>query len=224
MSRSQVFQHFEREVSEHQLTIIKDDGEYRHIRLSTPNNSCYYFDLVSWPGYLCMTGDMGTWTFSRIRDMFSFFRGEHGSINPAYWSERLEAGTGCPRGAIARTWDEQLFCRTLDERLEAWKESNKPEDYEDEDAYSVKLESVMDTITDLKNASGYEYEANAAYANAVDEEGILCDLWEDDFKSWSHHFLWACYAIVWGIQKYDTQKLAHRAADTFLACRVGDLK
>lgn len=56
----------------HRLEIIRDDGLYRHLRMQQPGNSCYYYDVITWPGYLTVTGDMGTWTFSRIADMFDF--------------------------------------------------------------------------------------------------------------------------------------------------------
>ncbi|MFY3739344.1 hypothetical protein ACOS9E_25265, partial [Escherichia coli] len=44
----------------HRLEIIRDDGFYRHLRMKQPGTSCYYFDIITWPGYLTVTGDMGT--------------------------------------------------------------------------------------------------------------------------------------------------------------------
>ena len=78
----------------HRLEIIRDDGLYRHLRMKQPGTSCYYFDIITWPGYLTVTGDMGTWTFSRIADMFDFFGPWQDGINTGYWSEKLEAGAG----------------------------------------------------------------------------------------------------------------------------------
>ena len=62
----------------HRLEIIRDDGLYRHLRMQQPGTSCYYYDVITWPGYLTVTGDMGTWTFSRIADMFNFL--VHGKV------------------------------------------------------------------------------------------------------------------------------------------------
>lgn len=70
----------------HRLEIIRDDGLYRHLRMQQPENSCYYYDVITWPGYLTVTGDMGTWTFSRIADMFDFFGAWEGGINTHYWA------------------------------------------------------------------------------------------------------------------------------------------
>lgn len=231
MSNEKVYSDFIRDVRQHNLIVIKDEGTYRHLRFKRPSTSSYYFDLVSWPGYLCMTGDMGTWTFSRIEDMFNFFRDKDGGINPHYWSEKLEAGTGCPRDKIAYEWDEDKFRKELDERLTNWIEENQPDDdgedseYDDDDhedsEYSEKLENVRDLVRQLKGSSYSEHEAYAACENSEDPEEILTDLWECNFKGYTHHYLWACYAIVWGIQQYDRKKLTDKAVSTFLACRVG---
>lgn len=220
--QEEVLKHFEREVNLHKLHIFKDEPGFRHLRFKTAGTSCYYFDLVTWPGYLCMTGDMGTWTFCRTEDMFEFFRSKDGHINPGYWSEKLEAGSGCPRDTLAREWDEAKFCKVLDERYQSWFEDNKPDSgasHAAANAFAERLSVVQATIDAMKQAGSYEFEACAAYGNTRDPEDILCDIWEHDFKKWSHHFIWACYAIAWGIQKYDTHKLTQGAMSTFLACQ-----
>jgi hypothetical protein len=106
---------FIKDVSQHKMQILRDDGLYRHIRFKRENTSCYYFDLITWPGALCYTGDMGTFVFSRIPDMFEFFRtdGEKGAdlrINPGYWSEKLLAVDGGRHSASPMEFDPHKFC------------------------------------------------------------------------------------------------------------------
>ncbi|WP_435336104.1 hypothetical protein [Klebsiella pneumoniae] len=102
----------------HRLEIIRDDGLYRHLRMQQPGTSCYYYDVITWPGYLTVTGDMGTWTFSRIADMFDFFGAWEGGINTHYWAEKLEAGAGCSaREMLAKEYDHDAFCKSLKESL-----------------------------------------------------------------------------------------------------------
>jgi hypothetical protein len=48
----------------HRLEIVRDDGLYRHLRMKQPGKSCYYFDIVTWPGYLTVTG---AWEPGRFR-------------------------------------------------------------------------------------------------------------------------------------------------------------
>jgi hypothetical protein len=79
---------FIKDTAEHEMTILHNDGLYRHLRFKKPGTRFYWFDLITWPGYLTIAGDMGTFTFERTEDMLTFFRGA-GDINPQYWSEKI---------------------------------------------------------------------------------------------------------------------------------------
>ena len=92
---------FLKDVSDHQMAVILDDETNRHIRFRKPGTICYGFDLITWPGHLCIAGDCGTYVFSHIKDMFGFFRAgdwwgkkerkETLFINPVYWGEKLRS-------------------------------------------------------------------------------------------------------------------------------------
>src|SRR3954466_1726422 len=74
----------------HEVTVLHDDGLYRHLRFRSPDHSAYWFDLITVPGCLIFRGDGDSFVFSRTEDMFGFFRSSReGSINPTYWSEKL---------------------------------------------------------------------------------------------------------------------------------------
>ena len=97
-----------------------DNGVHRHIRFKKPGTMCMYFDLITYPGGLLYTGDMGTYVFVRLQDMFEFFRtsNQDGWVkemgltlytNHSYWSEKLVA-TDCsgrrearPRNSVKRS-------------------------------------------------------------------------------------------------------------------------
>lgn len=59
----------------HEMHVLHDDGLYRHIRFKRPGTLMYHFDLITWPGVLAVNGDMGSYMFSRVTDMFTFFTG-----------------------------------------------------------------------------------------------------------------------------------------------------
>lgn len=67
---------FLNDVKNHELTIHKDDGVYRHITLRNSETNAFYFNVTTFPNYLVITGDMGSLTFSRVEDMFMFFRND----------------------------------------------------------------------------------------------------------------------------------------------------
>ena len=101
---------FPKDVAEHEITVLRDDGLYRHVRfLRTAVNpetgkreksSFYWFDLITWPGCLAVNGDCGSFLFSRTDDMFEFFRG--GQINPQYWAEKVRGETRTERYSAER--------------------------------------------------------------------------------------------------------------------------
>lgn len=61
-------QSFLRDVAKHEMTVIHDAGEIRHLRFGRPGDSNMHFNITTVPGYLMFTGDMGAWTFSRLPD------------------------------------------------------------------------------------------------------------------------------------------------------------
>src|SRR5688572_3976922 len=80
---------FKADTTNHEMTVLHDDGLYRHLRFQAPSSSFYWFDLVTWPGKLAFAGDGEAFVFSRLEDMFEFFRMSGGRINPGYWAEKL---------------------------------------------------------------------------------------------------------------------------------------
>src|SRR5258708_33733869 len=87
---------FLKDVATHEMIVRRDDGPYRHIRFQRPDTICLYFDVVTWPGFLCFSGDAGCYVFSRLPDMLEFFRYESKPagklfINPDYWGQKVEA-------------------------------------------------------------------------------------------------------------------------------------
>jgi hypothetical protein len=80
--------YFRATVAEHQMTVLHEQDLYRHIRFAKPGTGLCHFDLVTWPGYLTISGDLEAYTFRRLTDMFEFFAGDR-QINPVYWSEKL---------------------------------------------------------------------------------------------------------------------------------------
>ncbi|EIX6860562.1 hypothetical protein MKW06_001727 [Escherichia coli] len=214
------------DVCEHRMTVLQDNGVYRHLRFAQPGTSCYYFDIVTWPGYLAVTGDMGTWTFSRTRDMFNFFGGafEKG-VNAGYWSEKLEAGAGrSAHDFLAQEYDHDEFCVSLKEQLSTYFEEDEEEvadvDWDDEsdepDSDKAKIrEIVRDLCRENHQSAELAYHAvyEAYWPQCVDTWELCSDI---NYKTYSVHFLWILHAIVWGIGKYHNTKLVDRSMSVYL--------
>lgn len=203
------------DVSEHEMIIFQDDGVHRHIRFKKPGTGCMHFDLITWPGYLCYTGDMGTYVFSRLNDMFEFFRtdreymrlreGQTLAINPGYWGEKLQAIERSGDEGHFREFDEERFTRAVMEDLVEWirghvNETTREERRELWDAV------ISDVVMADGDTGGYRKQI-AAYDFHYRVNGRLTfsfqDFWERDFKQFTHGFIWCCYALAWGVAKYD---------------------
>lgn len=213
---------FLRDVADHVMEVKRDDGVYRHIRFRKPGTMCMHFDLITWPGYLCYTGDMGTYVFTRLADMFEFFRtdreyaqrrGRRLAVNLSYWSEKLEAVNGSRRGGAAEEFDPAKFRKVIEEyrlnwiRGDARRLLTKDERRELWEAVDC---DVLNRIND-----GEHYACTAAndfnwtpsrYTPGPGRTWFFDDLWEHNFNDYTRRFRWCCFALAWGIETYDRSK------------------
>lgn len=188
---------FLKDVAKHKMTIVRDDGLFRSIRLEQPKSNNLWFDITTWPGFLCISGDAGCYVFTRLRDMFEFFRGSgspsKGSleINPDYWSQKVEA--------IDRCSGLKEYCaETFRENVRDWLNS-----YEASNSLRKVVEAEV-----ISRADDGEHEAVKAAMNFEFEgEYPMQDFYEYSYKEFTHRFLWSCYAIAWAIQCYDASKV-----------------
>lgn len=207
-------QRFERDVAEHKMMIHRDDGVDRHITFQKPGTSCYWFEILTWAGALCIRGDMGTYVFSRLTDMFEFFRHDRGNdpsklyINRSYWCEKLQAvdcnGYGDGR---AREFVADEFERRVKEHFESYFESHEISD--------EKRASLWRDIQD--EVLEYSHDGQSrAFEKLMDFHDpnfprLFDDCLEWDCKEYTFHFIWNLYAIAWAIRKYDVAKAALHA-------------
>jgi len=209
---------FLKDVANHQMITLHDDGIYRHIRFEQPDSGNMYFDLVTWPGYLAYSGDMGCYVFSRLTDMFQFFRtdreykkrgGRNLAINLGYWSEKLQAADGNRHGGNVTEFSEDTFNRAVIEYLVGWIRENAHQTTKDE--RRELWDSVMHDVIGADGDSG-GYRKQAAVhdfshnVNSIVDDFYFMDFWESDFTEYTHRFVWCCYALAWGVEQYDNAK------------------
>lgn len=224
MITERIKKNFERDIAQHQMRIFKEDGVHRHIRFNRPGTSMMHFDLITWPGYLCYTGDMGTFVFQRVEDMFDFFRRPDKSyrIDLGYWAEKVEA---CDKSGIKRFSKEVLSAE-----LEQWISGSEKNDRPDEDeaqqlalhqaAYAeLRAAVACDILTCDDNevraydaVNSFEHQGDAWEAAFGDSACYTFgDFWEVDTTEYTHRFLWCCQALAWAIALYDKTLLEQTA-------------
>jgi hypothetical protein len=220
MARECTEETFLKDVSEHQLEILRDDHVYRHLRLRKPGTSVMSFDIITYPAYLCYSGDMGCFVFSRIHDMLPFFRGKDLEgplgINLRYWSEKLEA---IDRNGGYEEYSADKFREHIADELKDFREHierDTDRDLADDDEAEENNEHVEAKFAALKaavesdvlrKADDGEHAVYAAMRDFEhDDRNWFQDAWEVSFREYSYRFIWCCFALVWAIRKYDLHK------------------
>lgn len=182
---------FEETTHDHQMKILHDDGLYRQIRFIGPKSSFYYYDLVTWPGHLVIGGDVESYHFARTADMFSWFGS--GGINPDYWSEKLQGPT---HGDIAKRYSADMARANVLQWFE-----DASDDLEADEIRELRAE------LDDQILSHEEFGWDATHAIELmrdfQHNGLsISDPWDYEFTEFTGHYLWCCWAIVKGIERY----------------------
>lgn len=206
---------FLKDVDQHVMFVIVDDhSTTRRIRFRRPDTMCMHFDLITWPGHLCYTGDMGTYVFSRLDDMFEFFRKEPGrSIDFRYWAEKLLAVDSSGGKGSVTEFSKERFTQVINEYKLKWvRDRTQPR------LTKVQRRDLWETV-DNEVLRDLDEGEHAVYAranefnhsvwlglNGTKEIFSFDNLWDHRFTEHTSHFLWCCHALAWGIRKYDESK------------------
>lgn len=183
---------FLKHVNEHVMTVENDSGVFRSILFKRPGCSAFYFRLVTWPGHLAVSGDMGDYIFARLDDMFEFFRRNDLAINYGYWQEKLKASS---RFGAARNggWEEYDGKSTA---ASVWKYCRKGRT-------AAEFAELTEAIREAESES--EFFRIASDNDIPDAHDYL-------HSKPTFHIQWIMHAIVWGIQKYDLKTKIAEAA------------
>lgn len=157
---------FLREAAQHRMTVLHHDGLYRHLRFADPRSGYgfYWFELITTPNTLIFRGDGESYVFSRVEDMFKFFRtglARDGSIhvNPQYWSEKLTSD----RDSVTK-YDREIVERQVKELVvEAIREGDAPRGI-GKAVHEEILDSYLLDTEDEARRLLYEFEYGVKYA------------------------------------------------------------
>lgn len=192
----------------HQLTVLHDDGLYRHLRFKRPDTGMYWFDLITWPGVLTISSDMGHYMFSRTKDMFEFFTASD-YINPGYWQEKCTAQD--VHSPIKRYSEAKFKAQVIEHyavrtrSIPGW-------------AQPEALEAVMELVNsdEIGNAQDAHAALNNFHWECYEQHPGLprqtatfefTDTWDWELTDFSAQFLWCCHAIQYGIHEYRKAKV-----------------
>lgn len=200
---------FKADTRRHAITVVKDDGLYRHIIMSTPGTFAWRWEVITWPGSLAIRGDIGMpLVFTREPDMFEFFAtgtydDGYPMINPSYWAEK----TGMSR-ALEEEYSETEFRRQVARML-----GNAVDDAtgygSEDDGWELDLAAacaVLHLWEDMDFADlAFEHPAREW---AMDYTDLLGDdfCWEMEFNALKTHFIFTCFALAMTVAAYRDHK------------------
>lgn len=174
-------------VKDHVLTVLADGDEVgRQIRCRKPGTRIYGWDIVTWPGYLTITGDLGHFVFRSRDDMLvDFF---NGPINPPYWLEKCVA------------WDSPLRVASTEKvRQMADKSMDELDD-------RGRLTDEISEAWTQAIATAEQREGRASLDKMYgDLERAGVDMSDCDIAGHSTHALRALCAIRWTREQYLAQ-------------------
>jgi hypothetical protein len=194
------FEQFENDVAEHTVSVLRDDGIYRHLRCRRGDSYTYGFDVVTWPGYLCYSGDMGCFVFTRLPDMFAFFRGRTAMVDRGYLAEKCVAAD---KHDGIQEFSEEMFKAAVQADFDAF-----TEDWKEDDSASLWAEIDAEVVSAISDGRDAAVRAAVEFVTrGADGDGrprhVFTDLWEHRLEDYTARFRWCCYAVPWAIEHYD---------------------
>lgn len=195
------------ETRDHQMTVLLNQGIYRHLRFRGTKNYAYWFELITGPRFVLFRGDGDSYVFSNNdEDMFRSFRNgilRNGTIepDPGYWTQKLASSEQ------AEKWDEDEFRNALEEMVTEYGNDGTvpPEhmgDFRKEVAYWIDGEDLSTPELAIKHMEDFHWRYDGHARPVLFEESWE---WIAPCKSYDWWYLWALHAIPWGIQRFDEQ-------------------
>lgn len=182
------------------MHIRLDQGVYRHLEFRQADGSWNHgFHIITTPWRLMVTGDMGTWVFSRLEDMFEFFRTDKGRINCSYWAEKCINGVhgGSEAGTV---YDGDVYQANIIDSLSNYSLSASVRSQIKKEIKEIDFSDEYSAVDSMRSYKFY-------YKNSEKRPFHFQEVWEVSTKTYGYHFIWCLYAIAWSIQQYDAAKV-----------------
>lgn len=187
------------DLKDHVVTVLHADGMYRHWRCAKPGCWNMAFNIVTWPGSLCFTGDMGEFLFQRTEDMVAFMRSA--CMSYSYAAEKCVASKG-----KLKEFREEIFREVLKERIRDGVQRGEGGKFA-KSTYTVYLAGGRKEEKSVKDAVDEILREYANYGTPSDAEKAMYEsgLWDGtdlpSCKDYTFHFLWCLHAIHWFCEK-----------------------
>lgn len=234
-------------IAKHEVHIEHDEGVFRSILFKAPGTSNYHFRLVTWPGHLAISGDIGDFIFAREHDMFGWFATDHDwaamplKINPVYWGQKVQAASKMSiRDGSNGVSEIKTDVEAVRRAMVAWfrgiylSEWDAVYSSSNDECYRMR---GWAELRDFLETDIYEDAPVAETIRMIDGFSLSGHMFKDgdtrryetdysdygDFarSEYTNTFLMCCEAILWGIKRYAQTKEGRASADVTRAVLAG---
>lgn len=213
-NRQDVLTSFSRDIAMHTMTVLHDHGIYRHMRFRRQGTYCYGFDIVTWPGYLAISGDMGDSVFTRLEDMLEFFRATTEriadapgglTINAGYWAEKCVANDGPKKEFCSDLFNQIVKSHFDDFVADHTSDEGVAPDWAGQLWEELESEVLFEEMGPEATGNAIERMANFKPEGEAYKRFGFIDAWEhaSSLEDFRFHFMWRLYAIAYAVQAYD---------------------
>ena len=192
----QIRENASRAFADHVVTQNVNQGLYRHWRCQKPGAGMYHFNVITEPGRLIVTGDIGTLILCREQDMLPWAR--RAMDDPYYMAGKCQAPEPYAWSSdVCRDWLERERRDVLHD-LAIDEEAARKEGEELTAKERKKYTDLLDKIAKLaEEVEGGEH----AFTQAVHDSGLVdgCD-WPR-LETFTPNFLWCREALRWFLER-----------------------
>ena len=181
---------FAKDVENHSMTVELDNGVHRSLYFGKGRDSCQHFRINTWPGHLCISGDMGTYVFERLDDMFEFFRGDR--VNLHYWSEKVQSQSVFGEGVME--YKPEVLLGTIRDYISGQSQEVQDEVLEELSPYISSDYGAQEAFRQI-----YEYSGPVNFSDFTSDISSGC------YQDYTVHYQWCCEAIRWAVEMYDAE-------------------
>ena len=181
---------------DHEMSILHDDGLYRHLHCRARGHGYDWFDVVTWPGSLSFSGDWGDYTFSRTDDMLGFFAGKENGLPFSYWAEKAQS---VDRRSGLETNSRAALIRVVKDRAKDMiSDLSHDEDNVRRREITKAAKELIERIRHCDTWAGMTCEFME-----FDQAGLRFDDWESiPDRVLVRRFYLACRCINWAANRY----------------------
>lgn len=202
--------YFKEDIAEHKLYVIKEDGEYLHLRAHN-GTSNGHFEVITSPNYLFFVGDMGDYIFHTRGAVLDQIRAYNRGVD--WFAEKLQTPS---KIGVSTEYSSKKFTRFVTEYTFRWMRDNRDETSKEIRRRiwsSVKAEVLIDAEDEEMAMESIDEFHFKMYGLESWFEFSFRDWEEESFKDYTSHFVWATKALKWAVENLDAARKEFKNAE-----------